>query len=113
MENTRTVEAAARMKSGDVERLGALMNASHISLRDDYEVSCEELDLMVELATMRDGCLGARRTGADFGGCAIALVEAHLAEGIGQFVAEQYARKTGIIPEVYLCQAANGAELIQ
>ncbi|NJN43836.1 MAG: galactokinase, partial [Anaerolineae bacterium] len=95
--------------AGDAAGLGALMNASHTSLRDDYEVSCRELDLMVELALQQAGCYGARMTGAGFGGCAISLVETPAAQTLAQRVAVRYTEETGLIPEIYLCQPEDGA----
>jgi galactokinase len=111
-ENARTLDAARLMQAGDAEGLGALMNASHASLRDDYEVSCRELDLMVELALQQSGCYGARMTGAGFGGCAIALVETSAAQALSQTVAERYLQETGLTPEVYLCQPEDGAGMV-
>jgi galactokinase len=111
-ENQRTLEAAEAMRRGDAATLGSLMNQSHASLRDDYEVSSDALDAMVQSALAHPACFGARMTGAGFGGCAVALVDA---EGAGDFsaaVAADYSAKTGHIPAVYLCQATNGAELL-
>ncbi len=112
-ENGRTVDAAAYMWAGDAVALGALMSASHTSLRDDYAVSCTELDLMVEIALQQPGCFGARMTGAGFGGCAIALVEPHLVEVFAHQVAAQYTQTTGITPEAYLCVPEDGAALVK
>jgi galactokinase len=111
-ENARTLAAAEAMRRGDAHALGDLMRASHASLRDDYEVSCAELDLMVDLSLGMPGCYGARMTGAGFGGCAIALVEAAKSPTLVRFVASRYERRTGIKPELYVCQAAGGAEVI-
>jgi galactokinase len=111
-ENARTIDASNFLNNGDVEMFGELMNASHASLRDDYEVSCVELDLMVKFANQQKGCYGARMTGAGFGGCAIALVETRAAKEIAVKVANQYQNETGITPSTYLCQSANGAEVV-
>ena len=111
-ENERTLQAAEAMQRGDAVTLGQLMDASHASLRDDYEVSSRELNVMVEIAREQPGCFGARMTGAGFGGCAVALVKAGNAPGFAKQVTEAYERKTGIKPDVYICQAANGAEII-
>lgn len=111
-ENSRTVQAADAMRQGDAEELGRLMNASHESLREDFEVSSPELDAMVECARAAPGCLGARMTGAGFGGCAVALVRAGAAEEFFAFVAAAYCRRTCLKPQLYLCRAANGAEVI-
>ena len=83
-ENDRTVEAAEALATGDAARMGELMNASHASLRDDFEVSSEALDVMVECARATAGCHGARMTGAGFGGCAVALAEAEAAEALAR-----------------------------
>lgn len=111
-ENARTVQAAAAMRQGDSVTLGQLMYESHVSLRDDFEVSSEELNLMVACAHREDGCYGARMTGAGFGGCAVALVRADAARAFAASVAACYQAATAITPNVYICQAANGAELI-
>ncbi len=108
-ENERTVEALTAMRAGDAERLGELMDASHESLRDDFEVSSRELDVMVEKARAARGCLGARMTGAGFGGCAVALVEESAAEGFLGEVADAYTAATGLDPSLYLCRASAGA----
>ncbi len=109
-ENNRTVQAADAMRRGEMDLLGALMNKSHLSLRDDYEVSNEALDTMVRLAWDHPACLGARMTGAGFGGCAVAVVEAKAAE---QFVAEmaaEYQRLTGNAAVSYISRPTHGTE---
>jgi galactokinase len=111
-ENLRTVRAAEAMRRGDAAGLGAAMNASHLSLRDDFEVSTAELDAMVACAQAQGGCYGARMTGAGFGGCAVALVEASAAEPVAASVATCYAAATGIEPAIYVCEAAAGAALV-
>lgn len=108
-ENERTHEAVAVLESGKIERFGELMNASHASLRDDYEVSCKELDTLVELAWKQPGCLGARMTGAGFGGCTVNLVRAGAAESFAGAVAEGYQKALGLKTEIYVCQASDGA----
>jgi len=108
-ENARVVQAVAAMRRGDAETFGALMDASHVSLRDDYEVSCRELDALVEIARRQAGCLGARLTGAGFGGCTVNLVRA---DAVGAFVAalrKGYREQTGLDAEIYVCAAADGA----
>ncbi|HSH02220.1 MAG TPA: galactokinase [Anaerolineae bacterium] len=107
-ENERTLAAAVAMRAGDAERLGELMNASHESLRDDFEVSSRALDVMVNCA-WEAGCYGARMTGAGFGGCAMALVAA---EGVDEWVkrvAAAYEEQTGNEAQVYVCQPMAGA----
>jgi galactokinase len=99
------------MRTGDPRRLGELMAESHRSLRDDFEVSSEALDAMVDIASAHGACFGARMTGAGFGGCAVALVERDAAEGFAATVAEQYGERTGLVPKVYVTCATNGAGL--
>jgi len=110
-EDERASSARPALASGDHAAFGALMNASHDSLRDDYEVSCEELDLMVELAREQDGCFGARMTGAGFGGCTVNLVQASAAEAFKTRVAESYRKATDIEPEVFEFGAVRGARV--
>ncbi len=88
------------------------MNDCHASLRDLYEVSCRELDVMVAEAQALPGCFGARLTGAGFGGCTVNLVAAEAAEDFRRELAARYARATGKRPEIYVCQAAAGAGVI-
>jgi len=88
------------------------MNASHLSLRDDYEVSCYELDVMVESAWRQGGIIGARMTGAGFGGCTINLVDEHSAEALAHNVTREYAQVTGITPEIYICRAEDGVRTL-
>jgi galactokinase len=110
-ENERTLEAAERMRQGDAVGLGKLMDASHQSLRDDFQVSNEALDQIVECARVQASCYGARMTGAGFGGCAVALVQAGAAPAFGRAVADGYRNVSGQIPNIYVCEATNGAEL--
>ncbi|HEX8393073.1 MAG TPA: galactokinase [Longimicrobium sp.] len=107
----RTLEAADALERGDARRVGELMNQSHASLRDDFEVSRRELDVIVELAQAQGACYGARMTGAGFGGCAVALVQAEGAEAFAASVAADYQRATGLEPRVYVCSASEGASL--
>jgi galactokinase len=111
-ENQRVLDAVDAMHSNDSIKLGELMNASHESLRNDFEVSCSELDTMVNIAKVAAGCLGARMTGAGFGGCAIALVKEEYADDFVIQVAEQYEAATGIKPELYVTQAVDGVKLV-
>ena len=110
-ENARTLEAAELLGRGDVDRVGALMDESHRSLRDDFEVSRPELDTMVALARRERSCVGARMTGAGFGGCAVALVRRGDADAFARSVARGYADAVGIQPSVYLCAASEGASV--
>jgi galactokinase len=112
-ENARTLRAAEAMRQGDAAELGQLMNASHVSLRDDFEVSCDELNAMVVCAQREDACYGARMTGGGFGGCAVALVRADAAQAFATAVAACYQETTGIAPNIYVCSATNGAEVVK
>ena len=108
-ENQRTLDATVAMRAGDLAGLGALMNASHDSLRDLYAVSSHELDSVVNIAREIDGVYGARMTGAGFGGCAIALVRPSAVERLRAAVAADYPRLTGRQPKIYACTASDGA----
>jgi galactokinase len=108
-ENTRVREAGQALKENQLESFGHLMNESHRSLREDFEVSCDELDVMVELARDVDGVYGARMTGGGFGGCTISLVHADNVDEFKTEVANGYAKATGLEPEIYVCCAADGA----
>jgi galactokinase len=107
-ENARVAAAAGALESGDLGRFGALMGDSHLSLRGDYEVSCDELDLMVELAGRVAGVYGSRLTGGGFGGCTINLVRSENVEEFKREVAVEYERSTGRAPEIYVCATADG-----
>jgi galactokinase len=109
-ENERTELAADVMAKGDAIELGQLINQSHTSLRDDFEVSNTQLDQIVEIAQATEGCLGARMTGAGFGGCAVALVRSDAAQKFIETVGPAYQQKSGLVPKIYLCVAAPGAE---
>lgn len=111
-ENARTLDAADAMRAGDAARLGALMDASHASLRDDFEVSSPALDLMAGFAREAEGCFGARMTGAGFGGCAVALVEAGAAEAFVEAVGRAYADASGETPALYVTPASAGAAVL-
>jgi galactokinase len=111
-ENERTLTAAEAMRSGDARALGRLMDSSHESLRDDFEVSNEALNRMVTLARSHPACFGARMTGAGFGGCAVALVQESEAAVFTTQVADEYQQQTNIDPKVYICKASSGAEVI-
>ena len=112
-ENERTQRAVALLKDGDLSGFGQLMVASHESLRDDYEVSGKELDLLVEIALNVPGVFGARMTGAGFGGCTVNIVERDAVPALTDAINEQYPRTTGLTPEIYVCSAVNGAELVE
>jgi galactokinase len=108
-ENQRVLDAVDALRSSDVHRFGELMLQSHRSLRDDYEVSCVELDTMVSLALNLPDVLGARLTGGGFGGCTVNLVESSQAINFADQIAKSYQRETGIQPDIYICEASNGA----
>jgi galactokinase len=112
-ENQRTVEAASALQTGHVEELREVMAHSHRSLRDDYEVSCRELDIMVELAERQTGVLGARMTGAGFGGCTINLVRADESGEFQRHISEEYQATTGLKPDIHICQASQGAQMVE
>ncbi len=108
-ENQRVLEGAKYLAAGDVSRFGSLMRESHRSLRDLFEVSCRELDIMVEIAESLDGYYGGRMTGGGFGGCTVNLVNAADASRFAAQISKRYQAATGIKPDVYVCSAANGA----
>ena len=112
-ENARTLRMAQALQAGDLESAGRLMNESHESLRMDFEATNAALDCMVNIARAAPGCFGARMTGAGFGGCAVALVEAAQADSFAAFVAQRYRGETRREPQVYACQAAAGAGLVE
>ena len=107
----RVLAAAEALARGDVGEVGRLMDQSHASLRDDFEVSRKELDTMVSLARSHDGCHGARMTGAGFGGCAVALVDAAASADFAVMTARRYESATGKRPAVYVCLASEGASV--
>jgi galactokinase len=108
-ENARTVAAADALEAGDLKRLGQLMYAAHASYRDDFEGSCREADVLVELASKEPGCIGARLTGGGFGGCTVTLVETACAQDFSDHLRKGYQEATGIDADVYLCHASSGA----
>jgi galactokinase len=107
-ENDRVMQAAKALAQKRIDELGDLMAESHRSLREDYEVSSAELDLLVELANQADGVRGARMTGAGFGGCTVNLVSADAVADFGRRVSVGYQTRTGIKPDIYICSAADG-----
>ena len=111
-ENARTERAAEAMRQGDAQGLGLLLNESHVSLRDDFSVSSEALDAMVECAQDHASCYGARMTGAGFGGCAVALVDVEQTALFVDETAQAYRTRTGHDPSVYVCRAMEGAEVL-
>lgn len=112
-ENERVMQTVEALKQGDLHTVGRLMDASHTSLRDDYEVSSAALDVMVEAMRAVPGCFGARLTGAGFGGCAIALVEPGKEQSVADAIFDRYPKATNIWPEVYTSPASAGARVEQ
>jgi galactokinase len=111
-ENRRVLGAVAAMRAGDSRILGRLFNESHASLRDDFQVTNEALNQIVDAAQAHPACYGARMTGAGFGGCAVALVEAEQVETFISTAMEEYRRRTGLEARFCICQAAEGASSI-
>lgn len=111
-EDQRTLEACEAMRAGDATALGALMNASDDSLRDDYEVTCPELDAMTAIARALNTCYGSRMTGAGFGGCTVSLVRKDSAEAFADALMARYAQETGLTGEVIISEPAAGAETL-
>ena len=111
-ENARVLEAMEVMKAGNVKRLGELFNASHDSLRDDFEVTNDALNIMVDCAREQASCYGARMTGAGFGGCAVALVKEENAAEFVTAVSEAYRQRSSMEAAVYVCKPSEGASLI-
>ncbi len=111
-ENLRVLAARDAMFRDDAGRLGELLDASHASLRDDFQVSSPALDAIVACARTHPACLGARMTGAGFGGCAVALVRADAAQDFARVTSALYAAKTGTQPQVYVCHSSEGAGIM-
>ncbi|MCY3552548.1 MAG: galactokinase [Candidatus Poribacteria bacterium] len=113
-ENARVLDAVFALKTRTDESLGQfgrLMNVSHKGLRDDYEVSCVELDLLTDLARSIEGVIGSRMTGAGFGGCTVSIVHEDALETFRTLVTKEYHKQTGIEPEIYLCNVSGGAQV--
>ena len=120
-ENTRVLDAVAMLKTRHLQtveetnesliQFGRLMNASHNGLRDDYEVSCSELDLLTDIARSITGVIGSRMTGAGFGGCTVNIVHRDVLETFQTLVTTEYHKQTGIEPEIYLCNVSDGAQV--
>ena len=108
-ENDRVLQAAEALQNADPETFGRLMNASHASMRDDYEISCEEIDILVDIAQAQQGVYGARMTGGGFGGCVVALVAAGAVEGFTANVRAAYEKATGHTSEICACAPQQGA----
>ena len=108
-ENQRTIDAVTTLKAGDIESFGKLMNQSHISLRDDYDVSCEEIDILVDLAWKIPGVLGSRITGGGFGGCTVSIVKNESVDTFIETIGKTYLEKVGHEAEFYTVDIGDGA----
>lgn len=108
-ENQRTIDAVTALKAGDIENFGKLMNQSHISLRDDYGVSCEEIDILVDLAWKIPGVLGSRITGGGFGGCTVSIVKDESIDTFIETIGKTYLEKVGHEAEFYTVDIGDGA----
>lgn len=111
-ENARTLAAAEALSRDDFHAMGELMVASHQSLREDYQVSCKELDVLVEIASQVEGAIGARMTGGGFGGCTVNLVHRDALDDFQAVVSSKYKAATGIAASIYIADASNGAREI-
>jgi galactokinase len=111
-EDTRVLAAVDAFRASDLTRFGELMHQSHLSLRDDYEASCKELDILVDLASKQPGCFGARMTGGGFGGCTVNLVAGRHAAAFVEAMRAAYLAATGITAEIYTSRASTGAHPI-
>jgi galactokinase len=111
-ENRRTLRAVEALEANDVTLFGNLMNASHVSLRDDYEVTGIELDTLVEEAWKVEGVIGSRMTGAGFGGCTVSLVKDEAIDAFIEQVGTAYAAKIGYAADFYVVEVGNGPEIL-
>jgi galactokinase len=112
LENKRVLQAADALKTGQLETFGQLLTASHVSLDEDYEVSCKELNAIIHYSTHSEGCMGARMTGAGFGGSCIALVEKNQAESFITYVGKNYTRETELIADFYVAEIVEGVKAL-
>lgn len=111
-ENQRTMQAQTALEEGDLEKFGRLVNASHVSLEHDYEVTGIELDTLAHTAWKQEGVLGARMTGAGFGGCGIAIVDKDKVEAFKENVGKVYTEKIGYAPAFYIAEIADGTKVL-
>jgi len=111
-EDQRVLDAIDEMRANDVVCLGKLFNASHASLRDDFEVTNDALNQIVEAAQEQESCFGARMTGGGFGGCAVALVREDSVEAFANAVSAAYKSKSGLDAKIYICKASGGASVV-
>ena len=111
-ENDRVLRAAAALEAGQVAEFGRLMNESHRSMRDDYEITCPEIDSLVEIAWAMDGVLGSRMTGGGFGGCTVSLVRRDAVERVTTGIEADYRAATGKTPEIFVCSPGDGVGVV-
>ena len=111
-ENQRTLDAVKALKENDIAAFGKLMNDSHVSLRDDYEVSCPEMDILAEEAWKLSGVLGSRMTGGGFGGCTVSIVENDQVDAFIETVGAVYEKRTGIKADFYVVDIGQGAGVL-
>lgn len=112
-ENARVLEACDALEANDPAGFGALMNASHVSMRDDYEITCSEVDQLVEIAQKQDGVYGSRMTGGGFGGCTVSLVKAEAVNSFISTVAAEYEKATGFKSPIFACAPQAGASTLE
>ena len=112
-ENLRTLNAAKAMQNADAELMGQLMNESHTSMHEDFEITNDELHIMATIAQQQEGCFGARMTGGGFGGCAVALVHSEMVDGFVTAVSTAYEAATNLKPNIYVCRASAGASIVE
>ena len=111
-ENQRTIKAVSALREGDLEGFGKLMNEAHISMRDDYGASCEEVDILVDEAWKLPGVIGSRITGGGFGGCTVSIVKNEYVDNFTKALGSVYKERTGIEAEFYIADASDGARRI-
>jgi galactokinase len=108
-ENARVIEAREALLTGDMDRFGALLTEAHASVRDDFAASCDEVDVLVAIANQQPECFGARITGGGFGGCSVNVVRADSPEKFVATLRREYAAKTGIDADCFVCSPSDGA----
>lgn len=111
-ENQRTIRAMEALRQGKIDEFGRLMNDAHVSLRDDYEVSCPEIDFLVDLAQKTEGVIGSRMTGGGFGGCTVNIIEENAIDNFEKTILQEYKKQIGIDAEVYITEVGDGAHVI-
>ncbi len=111
-ENKRVLDAVKAIKDLDMHLLGQLMNRAHVSARDDYEISCPEIEVLITSLNKKEGVLGSRLTGAGWGGCVVALVQKEFIASVSEAVGDDYRNLTGLEPTIFPCQASDGASLV-